>query len=108
MMAHTEPVKVLTVAVQSGPSANVNRVLRQRELPWSAGVDESGQATRAFDFKVVPAFVVVDADGHLRAPTLGYTTEIGMRLRLWWVSVSSWRHESDRWLTEPVPVLGRR
>lgn len=78
---------VLTVAMQSGPPVEVSRVLQQRGLPWSGGVDEHGQATRAFGFQAVPAFVVVDAEGYLRTPTVGYTTEIGMRLRLWWASL---------------------
>jgi thiol:disulfide interchange protein len=80
---------VLTVAMQSGPSDNVRKVLQKRELTWNTGVDESGQATHAFGFKAVPAFVVVDSKGQLRAPTMGYTTEIGMRLRLWWASFAS-------------------
>lgn len=37
----------------------------------------------------IPAFVVIDAKGQLRTPTMGYTTEVGMRLRLWWTSVLS-------------------
>jgi len=80
---------VLSVAMQSGPEDNVRKVIQKRELPWNASVDESGHATHAFGFNAVPAFVVVDARGQLRAPTMGYTTEIGMRLRLWWVSLLS-------------------
>ena len=80
---------VLTVAMQSGSADNVRKVLQKRELTWNAGVDESGHATRAFGFKAVPAFVVVDAQGQVRAPTTGYTTEIGMRLRLWWASLTT-------------------
>lgn len=80
---------VLTVARQSGPIANVQKVLLQRRLSWSAGVDESGGATDAYGFRAVPAFVVVDAQGQLRASTVGYTTEIGMRLRLWWASLAN-------------------
>ena len=46
----------------------------------------SGSATQLdrLGFKAVPAFVVVDAQGDLRTATVGYTTELGMRLRLWW------------------------
>jgi thiol-disulfide isomerase/thioredoxin len=89
----SEDWPVLTVAMQSGPPDNVSKVLRKRELPWNTGVDESGDAAVAFGFKAVPAFVVVDANGRLRAPTVGYTTEIGMRLRLWWASlVPLWKH----------------
>ena len=83
----SEDLPVLTVAMQSGPSDSVSKVLRTRRLPWKTGVDESGDATVAFGFKAVPAFVVVDTSGHLRAATVGYTTEIGMRVRLWWASL---------------------
>jgi hypothetical protein len=31
--------------------------------------------------------VVVDADGNIRSVATGYTTELGMRARLWWASV---------------------
>jgi len=80
---------VLTVVMQSGPSAKVLQVLQQRALPWNATVDERASATHAFGFNAVPAFVVIDAKGNLRTPTVGYTTEIGMRLRLWWASLLS-------------------
>lgn len=80
---------VLTVAMQSGPVGNVHKVLRQRQLPWNTSLDMSGTVTRSFGFKGVPAFVVIDTKGQLRTPSMGYTTEIGMRLRLWWVSLVS-------------------
>ena len=77
---------VLTVAMQSGPADNVLRVLQKRQLPWNAAVDERGTVMHSYGFKGVPAFVVIDANGQLRTPTMGYTTEFGMRLRLWWSS----------------------
>jgi len=75
---------VLTVAMQSGPAAAVTQVQRQRGLPWVTLLDTQGQLTRSLGFSSVPAFVVVDTDGRLRAPTVGFTSEAGMRLRLWW------------------------
>lgn len=75
---------VLTIAMQSGPPAAVAGHLRQRQLPWSTAVDVDGQAARTLGFKAVPAFVVVDAQGRLRGASVGYTSEVGMRLRLWW------------------------
>jgi thiol-disulfide isomerase/thioredoxin len=75
---------VLTIAMQSGEAAAVSRVLAQRRLPWATAMDARGEIARQFGFKAVPAFVVVDAQGQMRAPTAGYTSEIGMRLRLWW------------------------
>lgn len=80
---------VLTVAMQSGPADNVLRVLQKRQLPWNTAMDMSGTVMNSYGFKGVPAFVVIDANGQLRTPTMGYTTEIGMRLRLWWASLIS-------------------
>ena len=79
---------VMTVAMQSGNAEKVGQVLRKRALPWQAAVDARSEITRAHGFEAVPAFVVVDAAGQLRAPTVGYTTELGMRMRLWWVSLT--------------------
>lgn len=78
---------LLTIAMQSGPPDTVARVLAQRQLPWPTAVDPRGELSRALGFGSVPAFVVVDAQGHLRLPTVGYTSELGMRLRLWWAGV---------------------
>jgi len=85
-LTHDWPV--LTVAMRSGPPAAVARVMRQRQLAWPTAVDARGELAQALGFAAVPAFVVVDADGRLRAPSVGYTTELGMRARLWWVRLT--------------------
>lgn len=84
-LARDQPV--LTIAMQSGPPDAVARVLAQRQLPWATAMDPRGDFARSLGFKAVPAFVVVDAKGQLRGASVGYTSEIGMRLRLWWARV---------------------
>ncbi len=79
---------VLTIAMQSGPPAAVAKVLRQRQLPWATAVDARSEAARALGFKAVPAFVVVDANGQLRGASVGYTSSLGMRARLWWARLA--------------------
>jgi thiol-disulfide isomerase/thioredoxin len=78
--------RVLTVAMQSGQADAVARVLAQHQLPWPTAVDPRGEMAQTLGFKAVPAFVVIDGQGLLRGATVGYTTELGMRLRLWWAS----------------------
>ena len=78
---------VLTIAMQSGDAAKVRSVLAKRQLDWQTAVDPQGQATHAFGFGGVPALVVINSDGHISNATMGYTTELGMRLRLWWAHV---------------------
>lgn len=77
---------VLTIATQSGDAGNVRRVLRERELDWPALVDEDGALLRRYALPGVPAFVVIDASGRVAGTQVGYTTEIGMRVRMWLAS----------------------
>jgi thiol-disulfide isomerase/thioredoxin len=77
---------VLTIAMQSGSADTVAKVLRQRQMPWQTAVDDNGELAQALGVKAVPAFLVVDANGQLRGASVGYTSEIGMRWRLWWAS----------------------
>ncbi len=74
---------VLTIAMRSGDTAKVARVLQQRQLPWLAAVDEDGSLSARYGLKAVPAFVVLDAQGRIRHASVGYTPELGMRVRLW-------------------------
>lgn len=80
---------VLTIAMQSGPASAVERVLHQRQLLWVTAVDPRGDAAKTLGFKAVPAFVVIDAQGQLRGASVGFTSEAGMRLRLWWARLVS-------------------
>lgn len=75
---------LLSVAMQSGDAARVQGVLNQRRLDWATAIDADGQIARRYGLASVPAFIVVDAQGQIRFAELGYTTGIGMRLRLWW------------------------
>lgn len=79
---------VLTIAMQSGDAAAVRSVLAGRELDWPALVDESGGILRDYQLPGVPAFVVIDPQGRIASADVGYTSEIGMRLRLWWAGTT--------------------
>lgn len=75
---------VLTVAYRSGSAPVVQQVLTKRALPWTALVDERGEWMARYGLNVVPAWVVLTPDGHIHSVTTGYTTQAGMRARLWW------------------------
>jgi thiol-disulfide isomerase/thioredoxin len=74
---------VLTVAMQSGSPTEVARVLRTRGLDWPTLIDANGAIAARYGLHGVPALVVVDSAGDLRSVAVGYTTTVGMRLRLW-------------------------
>jgi thiol-disulfide isomerase/thioredoxin len=75
---------VMTIAMQSGGSAQILKYLQSRGLAWPAVVDADGGIAASFGLKGVPAFIVIDQQGRIRSVSVGYTTEAGMRLRLWW------------------------
>lgn len=74
---------VLAVAMRSGTPQHVATVLQQRSLPWLSVTDADGSLAAGYGLKAVPAFIVLDAQGNIRYAAVGYTTQAGMRLRLW-------------------------
>jgi thiol-disulfide isomerase/thioredoxin len=75
---------VLTVAMQSGSGAEVGRFLAARGYRWPTLVDGDARLSRQLGVDAVPTLIFVDRTGRVRAVTQGYTSEIGIRLRLWW------------------------
>jgi hypothetical protein len=69
--------------MQSGSPTEVARVLRTRGLDWPTLIDANGAIAARYGLHGVPALVVVDSAGDLRSVAVGYTTTVGMRLRLW-------------------------
>jgi hypothetical protein len=74
----------MPIAMQSGGAAQVLKHLQNKGLNWPALVDAHGRAAGAYGLKGVPAFIVLDRQGNIRSVSVGYTSEAGMRVRLWW------------------------
>lgn len=78
---------VVTVAMQSGDEASVERFLVDKGLDWNTIVDETGGLSERFGVRGVPATFFLGKDGQIRFKEVGYTTSIGMKARLWLLSV---------------------
>jgi len=74
---------VVTVAMQSGSPADVAKHLAEQRLDFPVLNDPDGRVSAAWGVHAVPASFIVDRDGRIRFVEIGYTTEIGLRLRLW-------------------------
>lgn len=79
---------IITVAMQSGAAENVAETMRQRQYDWPTIADPASSIFRKYGFPGVPAFVIVGPDGNVSSTSIGYTSEIGLRLRLWWASLN--------------------
>ena len=74
---------VITVAMQSGDSADVKRHLEHEQLRFPVINDPDGALATAWGVHAVPASFIVDAKGQIRFVEIGYTTQPGLRWRLW-------------------------
>jgi len=81
--ALSDDFNVITVALQSGSPGDINAYLRRQGLGFPVIADPYGELASAWGVNGVPASFVVDGEGRIRFATVGYTTGIGLRGRLW-------------------------
>ena len=74
---------VITVAMQSGERDAVVQHMRKEALSFPVLNDPDGLIAAQWGVRAVPASFVVDGTGQIRYVEVGYTTGIGLRLRLW-------------------------
>ena len=53
---------------------------------WPTVNDPQGETLRCYGLPGTPSFAIIAPDGQIRFVAMGYTSEIGLRLRLWWAS----------------------
>lgn len=73
----------LTVAVRSGDDSALQNYLNDKQLNWPVVNDNNGSLGQRYGIKGVPAVFFINAAGDIVFTTVGYTSEWGMRFRLW-------------------------
>lgn len=74
---------VITVAMQSGDAQDVGTYLAEEGLDFITVLDETGALARRFGVRGVPTTMIINSQGEIAFSEVGYTTEWGLRLRLW-------------------------
>jgi peroxiredoxin len=74
---------VITIATSSGTAEEMADYMQQNGLTKPVLMDEEGGLARSWGVYGVPATFVVDTDGMIRHAGMGYSTGLGLRLRLW-------------------------
>lgn len=72
------------MATQSGNAGQVSSHLAARGLKWPTVIDADGAISRRFGLHGLPALVIIDLQGEIRFIEIGYSSELGLRLRLRW------------------------
>ena len=75
---------ILTVAFQSGNATEVTEFMKEKGISsWVTIADEEGDISKSYGVSAVPATFIVDKNGIIRFKTAGFTSEWGLKLRLW-------------------------
>ncbi len=74
---------VVTVAMQSGTSREVQRYMEKQRMQSPTIVDRDGTLSSNFGVNAVPATFIIDTDNQIRFVERGFTSELGLRARLW-------------------------
>ena len=74
---------VLSVASQSGSANQVAAYVRSQRIAHRVIADPEGVLARRFGVRAFPTTLVIDANGEIRYVEVGYSTELGLRARMW-------------------------
>lgn len=74
---------LITVALQSGTAAEVGAYFKQEGYTLPVVLDEDGAIGKSYGLRGVPSLFVLGPDGSIRYATAGYTSLLGLRLRVW-------------------------
>ena len=78
---------VLSVAMDEATPVQILAYMKDKGVDYPVIHDPASQIARQYAIRGVPSSFVIDADGNIRFVEVGYTTGIGLRLRLWWSSL---------------------
>lgn len=78
---------VITIAMQSGDNIEVSEFMQEEKLSFDVINDESGILSKTYNIRGVPVSFIVNKDNKIQFVEVGYTTELGLRMRLWWAGL---------------------
>lgn len=83
IQALSKKYSVITVALKSGNDAEVSQYMKGHGLDFKVVNDPDGRISSQWGVHAVPASFVLDGSGKVRFVEFGYTTESGLKARLW-------------------------
>jgi len=74
---------VISIASWSEGKTEVEAYMQENRLTFPVMLDNNGKLAQTFGLKGVPASFILSPDGEIKFVETGYSTEVGLRLRLW-------------------------
>ncbi|MFV1984493.1 MAG: redoxin domain-containing protein [Thiohalomonadales bacterium] len=74
---------IITIAMNSGEAMEIQNFMEENKLSFPVIIDEDGVLANRYGVRGVPANFIVNSDGIIEYTEIGYTTNWGLRARLW-------------------------
>ena len=78
---------IVTITMQSGSDDEVKQFMDSEKLSFNVINDENGALSKLYNIRGVPISFIINKDNKIDFIEVGYTTELGLRLRLWWAGL---------------------
>jgi thiol-disulfide isomerase/thioredoxin len=78
---------VLTIAVKSGNNQEIQKYLDEHGYKYKVINDASGAISSKFKISGFPTTFVYDKNKKLAFSEVGYTSTLGLALRMWWAAL---------------------
>ena len=78
---------VLTIAVKSGTNDDIQTWLHESDYDFNVLNDSRGSIASSFQVKVYPTTLIYDKEKNLIFSDVGYTSTLGLILRMWWATL---------------------
>jgi thiol-disulfide isomerase/thioredoxin len=77
---------VITIMTRSGTRDEAQAYVAEQGVQAPVILDPDGRLADEYGVRGVPATYVIDAKGNIDDVEIGYSSELGLRARLWWAS----------------------
>lgn len=74
---------VITIVSQSGSKDEIRKIIHDRGIKAPVLIDENDRFAKKYGIKAYPTTFVLDSQGKIRHIEVGYTTELGLKIRMW-------------------------
>ncbi|VAX00516.1 Membrane protein, suppressor for copper-sensitivity ScsD [hydrothermal vent metagenome] len=74
---------IITIAMNSGEADKIQAFMTKNNLSFPVIIDDDGILSRRYGITGVPTSIIVNPEGIIEYSEIGYTTNWGLRLRLW-------------------------
>lgn len=78
---------VLTIAVQSGSDEEIKKYLEDNNLHFKVINDNNAFYSNKYNIKVFPTTLIYNKDKNLIFSEVGYTSTLGLSIRMWWAGL---------------------